>query len=230
MVRVKVYSQLTLDAETIRRELPFADVAPPIRRDDVPKDVAAGYNVIVIIDGRFHQELSVACDEIMDAMRAGVVVFGSSSMGAMRAAELYPYGMRGHGAVFEWIKNSEEFRDDLVAQVFSEDGSNVVGLSMAYVDLHFNLVEMTRTGQISEATFEAVTSTARALHYTERTPAGLRAALQTLGETEEEVLSATSRSLAFGSQKQRDALGLLAEVRLYLERVRKLNERLNGAA
>src|SRR4051794_30183149 len=113
MTRVKVYSLLTLDADAIRRELPFADVAAPIKRGDLPLDIEQGYNAVVIIDGRFHQELAVACDEIMDAMRAGLVVFGGSSMGALRAAELDRYGMRGHGKIYELIKSSSEFRDDL---------------------------------------------------------------------------------------------------------------------
>jgi hypothetical protein len=165
----------------------------------------------------------------MDAIRAGLLVFGSSSMGALRAAELYPYGMRGHGEVYEWIRNSSEFRDDLLGQVFSEEGSSVVALSMSYVDLHFNLLEMLRTNQIRERTFEVVSSTARALHYTERTPAGLKTALETLGETDDEVLSAAQRSKALGSQKKRDAIGMLAAVRAHLERVADLNGRLNGA-
>ena len=54
-----------------------------------------------IIDGYFQQVPSVWHKEILWAMAQGVHVFGSASMGALRAAELAPFGMRGVGLIFE---------------------------------------------------------------------------------------------------------------------------------
>jgi hypothetical protein len=54
----------------------------------------------------------------------GVTVAGSSSMGALRAAELWRFGMRGYGEVFRLYRDGEIDGDDEVAIVHgaAEDG------------------------------------------------------------------------------------------------------------
>ncbi|OYW12122.1 MAG: hypothetical protein B7X34_02220, partial [Acidobacteriia bacterium 12-62-4] len=65
--------------------------------------------------GYFEQRLSVWHKEILWAMEAGIAVYGASSMGALRAAELAAYGMRGVGAIFEKFHSGEWLDDDEVA-------------------------------------------------------------------------------------------------------------------
>jgi len=60
---------------------------------------------IVLIDGVFHQRLSVWIKEILFALVDGVRIIGASSMGALRAAEAWRYGMIGIGAIFEAYKS-----------------------------------------------------------------------------------------------------------------------------
>jgi hypothetical protein len=75
---------------------------------------------IVLIDGVFHQSLSVWHKELMYAMLKGVVCIGAASMGALRAAELHRYGMIGVGRVFEMYRDGEE-DDALVALEFEPE-------------------------------------------------------------------------------------------------------------
>ncbi len=60
----------------------------------------AGYRTLLLIDGYFHQVPSVQHKEILYALHQGLAVFGCSSMGALRAAELADFGMVGIGRVF----------------------------------------------------------------------------------------------------------------------------------
>ena len=75
---------------------------------------------IVLIDGVFFHDLAVWHKELLFAMSKGIVCIGSSSMGALRAAELHAYGMRGIGAVFERYLAGEE-DDSLVAMSFDPE-------------------------------------------------------------------------------------------------------------
>ncbi len=80
---------------------------------------ALGRNVapdecIALVDGRFGDVLSVAHWEILELLDAGVRVFGLSSMGAIRAAELHRFGMSFYGAVATQFVNDPNFSDDEV--------------------------------------------------------------------------------------------------------------------
>jgi hypothetical protein len=75
---------------------------------------------IVLIDGVFHQSLAVWHKEIVYALLEGIVCIGAASMGALRAAELWRYGMVGVGKIFEMYRDGEE-DDSLVAMTFQPD-------------------------------------------------------------------------------------------------------------
>ena len=88
---------------------------PPVRCGDVVAVVAQhAPKKILIIDGFFHQVLSVWHKEIVYALLKGTIVIGASSMGALRAAELWRYGMIGVGKIFEMFRDGEE-DDSMVA-------------------------------------------------------------------------------------------------------------------
>src|SRR5215212_2065593 len=53
--------------------------------------------IIVLIDGAFARVPAVRHKEILFALSRGIDVHGAASMGALRAAELAPFGMKGHG-------------------------------------------------------------------------------------------------------------------------------------
>jgi len=75
---------------------------PPARHGDVYRAVSLlRPRAIGIVDGYFQWVPSVWHKEILWALQQGVHVFGAASMGALRAAELAPFGMRGVGRIFE---------------------------------------------------------------------------------------------------------------------------------
>lgn len=98
-------------------DLDGISVLPPVNRDDVLalcRQQRPG--VMIICDGNFHLDhLAVGHAELRHALRLGWQVWGVSSMGAIRAAELRSLGMQGFGVVFAAYRDDPELRDDEVA-------------------------------------------------------------------------------------------------------------------
>jgi ribosomal protein S12 methylthiotransferase accessory factor len=219
---VRIYSGLTLGEAEIRRVLPGALVAPPIRRRDLKGDIERGVHVVGIIDGTFHQSLAVSPGEIMDAMRAGLKVYGASSMGAMRAAELAPYGMVGVGRIFEHIRGQLYFRDDFLGQAFSPCLQKVVALP--FIDLYFNVKRLEADGRLAPAAARALIREYERMHYLDRSGPALMARLAAAYPLTHPIHAAARRALGkMGSQKRRDALELLRTMRRDLARVARIN-------
>ena len=98
------------------RETWRVNFLPPVARNSISELVSQETpGLIIIADGVFHSTLSVGHAEIRDALDRGWEVHGVSSMGAIRAAEMAPLGMIGHGKVFERFRDDGEFDDDEVA-------------------------------------------------------------------------------------------------------------------
>ena len=105
-MRACVFVGPTLRAEDLA---PDGDIVvlPPVAQGDVYRAAQAQPSAIGIVDGYFEGALSVWHKEILWAMVEGIHVFGSASMGALRAAELHPFGMRGIGRIFEAFRDGE---------------------------------------------------------------------------------------------------------------------------
>src|SRR5688572_13098200 len=101
----------SLPLDIARRTLPHADYRPPVKRGDL-EDIAPG-TVVGIIDGVFGETLAISPGEIREAINRGVIVYGASSMGALRAAEI-PRVM-GVGRIYEMFSMGTIDRDDEVA-------------------------------------------------------------------------------------------------------------------
>jgi hypothetical protein len=131
---IHVFAGPTLGHSEVCRRLPEALLHGPVRHGDLLRPDVAAEDVVLIVDGLFHQEPPVRHKEILHVMDKGVTVIGASSMGALRAAELYQYGMIGIGSVFEMYRDGVIEADDEVAvthgplpdwRVFSEALVNV---------------------------------------------------------------------------------------------------------
>ena len=72
---------------------------PPAGQGDVYRIAQKRPPAIGLIDGRFETCPAVWHKEILWALTQGIPVYGAASMGALRAAELYPFGMIGVGAI-----------------------------------------------------------------------------------------------------------------------------------
>jgi hypothetical protein len=189
-----------------------ADYRPPVRRGDVTTAVGDGYATIGIVDGEFGQSLAVSVAEIRDALRAGVRVFGASSMGALRAAECDGLGMRGIGVVFSWYKDGIIHADDEVALLFDQDTGRAATTPLVNVRW---AASRARVALGWDAAIErALIAHARALPFRARSYANL---IRACGETR---LAESARALAkFVREnphavdvKRRDALALLKEL------------------
>ena len=87
----------------------------PIKSGDIYKIMTHGFTKIGIIDGVFHGVPSIWHREILCAITYGIEVYGSSSMGALRAAEMSTLGVIGVGQVYEWYCSGHIIGDDEVA-------------------------------------------------------------------------------------------------------------------
>ena len=220
-MKIKVYSVLTLRKPEVRRILPDATVAPPIQRGDLLKDIRRKYNVIVIIDGRFYHSLAVSPTKIMDALRCGLRIYGASSMGALRAAELEFYGMTGCGRIFEFIKRRQSFRDDFLGQSF--DPATGRRASTPFIDFFFNLETLVRRGTIDRKCSGRLSRAFAGLHYSDRNLVNLKSRLSAKYKNDPGLLASAESAFKLGSQKRRDAIKTLLLVKSDLDSIRKTN-------
>src|SRR5690606_20419061 len=108
-------------------------------------------------------------------LQQGIRVVGASSMGALRAAELAPFGMEGVGTIYQWFASGELVSDDEVALTF--DPIEYRPLSEPLVNIRATLADAEAQGIIDRETARAVLEAAQALYFPKRTyPAILRAA------------------------------------------------------
>lgn len=148
-MRLRVFRGPSIDAERVLVLQPRAEVAPPIKRGDLLRSGLGAGDIALIIDGFFFQSASIQHMEIIDALARGVRVVGASSMGALRAAELYPVGMRGVGSIFERFRSGELRADDEVAVMHSQDDYQCY--SDALVNIRHNLRRAVDQGVLSRA-------------------------------------------------------------------------------
>jgi len=102
---------------SVAREVLDATYLPPIKRGDLAK-LDQAVQTVGIVDGEFFQSLAVSPKEVLVLLDRGVKVFGSSSIGALRAAELHTLGMVGVGRVFEMYRDGRIEADDEVALLY----------------------------------------------------------------------------------------------------------------
>lgn len=114
---IVIYTGPSLSVDEAKKVLD-AEYRPPVIRGDLAS-LPRGTKVVGIIDGVFFSESAIAHKEIIAVMQKGIKVFGSSSMGALRAAELTEFGMIGVGRIFECYKSGRITDDDEVAVTFN---------------------------------------------------------------------------------------------------------------
>lgn len=144
-----------------------ADYRPPVKRGDI--DALCGKRrppAIAIIDGEFFQSLAISPKEILRAMEQGIPVSGASSLGALRAAELHPFGMTGVGTVFKLYRSGRVISDDEVAVAYSrEDGRPV---SEAMINIRVALNRAQREGILDAAFTRRLIAEAKSLYFPDR--------------------------------------------------------------
>ncbi|MBY3397300.1 hypothetical protein GFL91_14270 [Rhizobium leguminosarum bv. viciae] len=208
---VIVFLGPTLSATEARKYLE-AIYLPPVGCGDVVRAVADyAPSAIVLIDGVFAQRPAVRHQEILWAMARGLRIYGAASIGALRAAELAPQGMLGHGLIYRWYRRHPlaDDADVTVPMAPVELGSRALG--DALIDIRLSLKKAARVGVIETRLRDRLESLARSLHFSERSFAKLFAAAENNLSAVDQitVLKAWLKAGAI-NQKRTDAINLLS--------------------
>jgi hypothetical protein len=206
---VVVFLGPTLSRDEARTVLD-ARYLPPASQGDVYRAARGGARAIGLIDGYFQQVPAVWHKEILWALTQGVHVFGAASMGALRAAELAAFGMRGVGQIFEDYVAGRLSDDDEVALVHSDAESGYQPLCEAMVDMRATLAAARAAGVIGPPLQRRLLDAAKALFYPERRWETVLQAMPITARNRAQV-NAFTRWLPTGrvAQKRADALALL---------------------
>ena len=114
-----------------------ADYRLPAKKGDILQLIPTSVKTVGIIDGYFLQDYPPTPIEVYNLLRKrGVRVFGSSSLGALRAVELKKFGMVGIGRIFELLSKGIIDSDDEVAVTFTGYAGYK---SDALIDIRYNL-------------------------------------------------------------------------------------------
>lgn len=187
---------------------------PPVAQGDVYTACKAYRPAIIgIIDGYFANVPSVWHKEILYAMAQGVHVFGASSMGALRAAELHQFGMQGIGEIFEAYRDGVIEDDDEVAVIHGPAELGYPALSEALVNIRKTLADAHAAGILGRVQYEDALAHAKALHYKSRSWPVIEAGMRERGMTPATIESFT-RWLETGRRdlKREDAVALLEKM------------------
>ncbi len=189
----------TIPRERVAELLPGADIRPPMRRGDLHFFRQLHYSLFIIIDGVFFHDEAVPPREVIDIIKDGAVVLGAASLGALRAAELWPLGMVGTGAIYRLYRRGILVDEDEVAVLFNPDSPHPP-LTEALVDIRWSLHHARRHGSLTAPEAQMLLDKARRIPFPERTWGRL------------------SCSAPFRSLKERDAVMLLHRVRQWVGR------------
>ena len=148
--------------------------APPIKRGDLAR--AEDYDVFVILDGEFGQNMSVSPKEILEVLERGKTVIGASSMGALRASELDRSGMIGVGWVYDYFRRCAIRRDADVALVYSP--FDFKPLTVPIVDLEYWMEQAGAARLIGNRQRSLLLKVARNIFFADRTLDTLTEALR----------------------------------------------------
>jgi hypothetical protein len=145
------------------------DIRPPAACGDIARAAAERPRAIGLIDGLFETVPSVWYKEIIFALGQGIAVFGASSMGALRAVELAPFGMIGIGEVFQAFLNGNIEDDDDVAVLHGPAELGFVTVSEAMVNVRATLRAAAASGTVRTEEALTLSIAAKSLFYKERT-------------------------------------------------------------
>ena len=211
---IVVFLGPSLSIDQARRTLP-ARYLGPARCGDVLRARRLSPRAIAIVDGVFARTAAIWHKEILLALEDGISVFGASSMGALRAAELVPFGMVGIGRIFEAYRDGLYTDDDEVALLHGPADSAYREMSEAMVNIRSTVAHAVSSGVIRPESGERVIRCAKDTFYQARS---LGAAIESAwrGDAHAEEAGRFRRFIQNGgyvNQKRLDALELLAYLR-----------------
>jgi len=152
---------------------------PPVRQGELYRAALERPAIIGVVDGYFEVTPTVWHKEILWAMAQGIHVYGAASIGALRAAELHPFGMVGIGQIYEAFRDGILEDDDEVAILHGPEELGYPTVTEAMVNIRATFSKAVRRGVIESSLAANLTDIAKALFYQERTyPAVLEASAE----------------------------------------------------
>ncbi|MFB9924160.1 TfuA-like protein [Amycolatopsis halotolerans] len=161
---------------------------------------------IVIVDGVYHQRPALRHKEILAAIGSGIRVIGAASIGALRAAELAPFGMLGVGRVYAAYASGEIYGDDEVAVGQSPDGRHA--LTWPLVNVRRVLDLALSAGVLDSKRTSKLLAKLREVFYPQRTLHAIRAIARMANEMDffHWFTEQREQDPHFGDVKRSDAL------------------------
>lgn len=161
--RAVIYCGSSISINEAKKMCPYAIFPGPIKRGDLC-DINA--DIYCIIDGFFYQNLAVSPKEIVQILRKNKKVIGSSSMGALRAAECSSLGMIGIGEIYKAYRNGLVQSDDEVAIMM--EPYNFTQLSDALIDIRFFLKKEIEKNNLNKEIADKIFFHFERLHFAKR--------------------------------------------------------------
>ena len=223
---VTVFLGPTTPLAEAREILPEAVFRPPAQQGDLLASVNQdGANVVGLIDGTFHQNLSVWHNEVCYLLSNGVRIFGASSMGALRAAETDRFGMIGIGQIYRWYKDAFITGDDEVALMHGDEDTGYHSLSLPLVNIRASVGLAVSRNRMSNDMAGQLLAVAKAIYYPHRQVANIlqhcRDAHMAAGEVETVRRVLTEE---YVDQKKADAREMLIAIRRCIDGIDSLPE------
>ncbi|ODT74770.1 MAG: hypothetical protein ABS76_36205 [Pelagibacterium sp. SCN 64-44] len=183
---------------------------PPVRQGDILVAIEDGATHIGIIDGVFGFAPSIWHKEILYALSKGVVVMGSSSMGALRAAECQQFGMIPIGRIANAYVSGELDDDAAVALTMAPREFGYMPFVEPLVDVWPSIEAVVAAGGVTAEEGEAIRLSAEHMYFEERTVEAMIATALPPNRFSDALKAYMQFRV---SQKSLDALELLAALR-----------------
>jgi hypothetical protein len=194
----------------LRPANPAIEWHPPVCQGELYRAALTRPAVIGVVDGYFEIRPTVWHKEILWAMTQGIHVFGAASIGALRAAELDRFGMRGIGRIYRDFRDGLLEDDDEVAVLHGPQELGYPPVTEAMVNIRATFAGAERDSIIAAPVAAKLTAIAKSLFYKERTYQAVLSAAAASGLDAAE-LARFREWLPAGrhDQKRLDALAML---------------------
>ena len=169
-------------------DLSGLDVRPPAAQGDIADAITDDVTAIGLVDGLFGSTAAVWHKELLYALSLGIRVLGSSSMGALRAAECAAFGMEPVGVIASAYASGELDDDAAVALGHQPPEMGSVPLSEARVDADATVDELAAIEAISAEEANRLRASVAGIHFADRTPEAIVARASLLPSREADVL------------------------------------------
>ncbi len=156
----------------------------PATQGSVFLAVETNYDIICLVDGFFGNVPSVWHKEVLYAISKGCLVFGASSMGALRAAELCAYGMIGVGSIFRFYRSGVLADDDEVCVLHAVREMHFVPLSFPMISIRRTMRMLNKNHLIKKSEEEDICRILKQVHFADRSKGTIDGAFAEIAGTE----------------------------------------------